>query len=201
MKIYNNLEQGSTEWHDVRAGKLTASTAQPIATAGRGLETLVYEIMALKYSSGEYDSYKNADMERGNELEASAAGIYEMETGKQLEVIGFAELNEYVGCSPDRQIKGENGGVEIKCKKDSKYLRALIEKKIDKCYIWQMQMQMLVMGWDFVDFVDYNPNFTKNINITRIKKDKKMQEKLEIGIVKGIKLIKEIGKNYKKITK
>jgi len=181
--------QGSPEWFSIRKGKLTASNAQAIATAGKGLETLVYDILAEKYSSAIPVSYTNEDMERGHELEEAARQIYELERGVKIEQVGFVELDEYTGASPDGLI-GTDGLVEIKCKKDSVYLRALIENDIDSKYKWQLQMQLLVTGRGWVDFVDYCPNFTKSMNITRIEKDPEMQEKLKIGIEEGKKLLK-----------
>lgn len=181
--------QGSPEWFSIRKGKLTASNAQAIATAGKGLETLIYDILAEKYSSAEPVSYSNEDMERGKELEEQARQMYELERGVKIEQIGFIELDEYTGASPDGKIAGQNGGVEIKCKKDSVYIRAIIEGKIDSKYEWQTQMQMLIAGWDYIDFIDYNPNFSKSMNITRITKDPEMQEKLKAGIEEGKKLL------------
>ena len=56
-----------------------------------------------------------------------------------------------------------------------------------------MQMQMLVTGRKWCDFVSYNPNFTDNpIIIIRVYPDKEMQDKLKEGIEKGTKRIKEI---------
>lgn len=195
MKLHN-LKQGTPEWFEVRKGKLTASNAQAIATGGKGLETLVYEILAEKYSSAEPINYTNADMERGHKLEEQARQMYELENGLKIIQVGFAELDEFTGASPDGLI-GEDGLIEIKCKKDSVYIRALIEGGIDSKYEWQMQMQMLVTDRKWVDFVDYNPNFTKSMNITRIVADPKKQEKLREGIEKGKTLLIEKDKLYK----
>jgi len=194
MKLHNH-EQGSPEWFACRAGKLTASRAQAIATAGKGLETLIYETLAEKHSSGEHQSFTNADIESGHELEGVARDLYEFETGNKVEQVGFIEMNEYVGCSPDGLI-GEDGMLEIKSKKDAVYLRAIIESKIDSGYIWQCQMQLLVSGRKWVDFVDYSPNMKPNLNITRIYPDPEKQEKLKAGIKKGIEMMKEVEKKY-----
>jgi putative phage-type endonuclease len=194
MKIYH-IEQGSPEWFDIRKGKLTASKAQAIASNGKGLETLCYELLAEKYSSAVWESYSNEDMERGKLLEEQAREMYELETGNKIEIIGFVETDEYTGCSPDGFI-GKDGLIEIKCKKDTTYFRAIIEEKIDTGYEWQVQMQLLLTGRKFVDFVDYCPNYKKSINITRIKADKDMQDKITKGLEAGRKMLKEIEKKY-----
>jgi putative phage-type endonuclease len=194
MKIHN-IEQGSPEWFDIRKGKLTASKAQAIASNSKGLETLCYELLAEKYSSAVWESYSNDDMERGKLLEEQAREMYELETGNKIEKIGFVETDEYTGCSPDGFI-GKDGLIEIKCKKDTTYFRAIIEEKIDTGYEWQVQMQLLLTGRKWVDFVDYNPNYKKSMNITRIKADKDMQDKITKGLEAGRKMLKEIEKKY-----
>lgn len=200
MKIHYDIIQGTPEWRRLRAGKLTASNAQAIATAGKGLETLIYETLAEKHSSGEYSDYTNEDMERGKELEDMARQMYELETGNKVTQAGFIELDEYTGCSPDGLV-GEAGMIEIKCRKDSVYLRALIEGLIDIKAKWQVQMALLVSGRKWIDYIEYNPNFVKSMNITRIYPDAEMRIKLEEGITEGKKLLAEAEKKYKKLIK
>lgn len=198
MKIYNDIEQGSPEWFDVRKGKLTASKAQAIGNNGKGLETLCYELLAEKYSTAQPEYYTNEDMERGKQLEEQARQMYELQTGNKIEKIGFVEIDEYTGCSPDGFI-GKDGLIEIKCKKDSTYFRALVDETIGSEYVWQVQMQMFLTGRKWVDFVDYNPNYKKPMNIRRIEADKEMQAKIEAGLQAGKKLIRHIEKQYQKL--
>src|SRR3989304_2454768 len=191
MKIYDKLEQGSEEWFKVRLGKLTASDAQAIATNGKGLETLVYQKVAELMTGKAPESYTNADMERGHELEALARNSYELETGILVKQIGFIELDEFVGCSPDGLI-AEEGLQEIKCKNDANFVKFLYSKSIDPEHEWQMQMQMLVTGRKWVDYVLFNPNFKKGTIITKIARRDDMIKKLEAGITKGREMIQTI---------
>ena len=188
------MEQGTDEWFEVRKGKMTASHAQAIASAGKGLETYVWGVVAEAFSSGEKEFYSNTDMARGNELEEVAISMYELEKGVETSVIGFVEHNEYVGASPDRVV--EDGLIEVKCPNDVNFLKILLEKKIDSKYEWQMQMQMFVTGKKWVDFVAYNPNFEKSLFIKRVNIDPVKQEKLKIGIETGIEMIKVLKSKY-----
>lgn len=192
MKIYN-IEQGTSEWLELRKGKMTASHAQAIGNNGKGLDTYILDMMAESFSSGEYENYTNQHIDRGNELEEQARIIYELQTEQTVEQIGFVEYNEYSGCSPDGLI-GKNGLIEIKCLSDKKHFRLILNgvKEIDSSYIWQMQMQMLVTGRKWVDFVAYNPNFEKSLVIHRIEADLEIHEKLKKGIDAGIEKIKQI---------
>lgn len=200
MKIYTNLEQKSDEWLRIRSGKLTASKAQAIATGGKGLQTLCLETVAEYYSSAVKEQIENEHIQRGNELEAEARTVYEMETGNRVIEIGFVELNEYVGCSPDGIINGQKVGVEIKCPSDRVYLDVLLNKTIDPKYFAQMQMQMLVCEWEACDYTVYNPNFEICICIQRVYPDEDYRKKLTAGIEKGTEIIKDLHEKMRKIN-
>jgi hypothetical protein len=190
IKIHN-CEQGSDEWFKVRELKLTASHATAIGNAGKGLESYVTEMMAYHYSFAGKESYSNDDLDRGNELEPIARSLYELQTDKKVEQVGFVELNEYVGCSPDGLIE-KDGGLEIKSPNDVNYYKILRdgEKQIDSGYMWQVQMNLLITDRKWWDLVYYNPNFKQNLIIFRIYPDKEKQELLKVGLEKGIELIK-----------
>lgn len=193
MKIHNKLEQGTDEWFAIRKGKMTASHGQEIGNNGKGLNTYIEKMMAEFYSSGEKEFYTNKDMERGNELEDQARSVYAFDEGVVVEEVGFIELHEYAGCSPDGLV-GDNGMVEIKCPNDPTYFKHLIdgEKAIASKYIWQMQLQMMIAERQWCDYVAYNPNFEQSIFIKRIVADEVKFKKLSIGLEIGIEKIKLI---------
>jgi len=183
MKIHN-VEQGSKEWHELRKGKMTASHAQAIGANGAGLKTYILQMMSEYYSQAKREDYTNADLERGHELEPHAREVYEMMTGKKVEQVGFIEVDEYVGCSPDGLID-DDGGIEIKCPNDKNYFKLLIDQKVDSKYVWQIQMNMLVTGRTWWHAVFFNPNFEKSIIIVPIKIDEEAQKKLSEGLRAG----------------
>lgn len=191
MIIHDTLQQGTPEWLTMRLGKFTASDAQAIANNGKGLETLVFEKVAEKMTGKTKDQYTNEDIERGNELEALARNSYELETGIVAKQVGFIELSEWIGCSPDGLI-AEDGMLEIKCKNDANYVRYLFDKKIDPAHAWQMQMQMFVAERKWVDYVIFNPNFQKGIQIVRVERNEEDIKKIAEGLKKGEEMAKEI---------
>lgn len=201
MKVHK-IQQQTPEWFAVRALKMTASHAQAIATNGKGLETYTDEVVSSYYSSAERELYSNADMDRGNELEPIARGVYELETGCEVEEVGFIEYDKYTGCSPDGLV-GTDGGIEIKALSDIVYFRHLMNgpDEIDTKYIWQVQMNLLITGRAWWDFVAYNPNYQKSIFIHRIYPDKDAQEKLLKGLDVGKKQIISKCDKMKKILK
>ena len=191
MKTYNDIQQGTPEWFDIRIGKFTASDAQAIANNGKGLDTLVYEKAAEILTHKVKEAYTNDDMERGKELEEQARNAYELETGTVVTRVGFVEKSERVGCSPDGMI-GEDGLQEIKCFNDAKFVRYMVQRDIDSEHEWQMQMQMLVTERKYVEYVVFNPNFPKPVIITKIERDETKIERLRIGLESAQEKLAEI---------
>lgn len=193
MKTYKAIEQGSPEWFEIRKLKLTASNAQAIGNNGKGLDTLVTEMMAEYYSTAEKENFTSKDIERGKELEEYAREMYELEKDVEVEQVGFIEDNEYVGFSPDGLV-GRDGLVEFKALNDVGHYKLIRNvngwKEIDTKYLWQCQMQLLISKREWCDLVFYNPNFKESLFIFRVTPDEENQEALKVGIKRGIELIK-----------
>ena len=198
MKIYKDINQGSPEWFEIRVGKVTASHAQAIGNNGKGLENYILEVVAEMFSSSEKEHYSNEHTERGNELEPIARSMYELQKNIEVEEIGFAEYNDFVGCSPDGLV-GKYGMIEIKCPDDKTYFNLLMNEKIDNAYIWQCQMNMLILERKWCDLVFYNPNFEKSMKIFRLEPDKEMFSKLKEGFEKAEAEITRLVSKYKEI--
>jgi len=204
MKIYM-MEQKSKDWFEIRRWKLTASNWQAIWNVWKWLDTYVVEVMSDYYSSWVEDNFISRDMQKGIDLEPLAREEYELVTGNKVTEVGFIEYDEYVWCSPDGLV-GEDGWVEIKCLKDTNYFKIILngESEIDTKHIWQMQMNMLITGRQWWDYVVYCPNYERNIITFRIYPDSKQQAKLlewfEIGKQK-IEAIKKIIGTPNKVEK
>lgn len=200
MKIHN-VEQGTDEWFDLRNKyPLTASEAQAIGNAGKGLETLVWNKLAERHSTAEKVRYSNVDTDRGNELEPQARSIYELETGNKVTEVGFvtnSKISKVGGASPDGLV-GEDGLLEIKCLDDVSHFKLIVngEKEINSKYLWQVQMQMLFTDRKWAIIFYYNPNFTKSTIQFKIGRDEEKIEKLRIGLSAGLKMIEEKENSY-----
>lgn len=190
MEVYN-FEQRSPEWYEIRKGRMTASKASCIAKADSGLDTYIIEIMSEYFSIAPKEMYINDDMQRGIDLEPEAKLVYELEKSVTVEPIGFVIYNEYAGASPDGLVD-DDGLIEIKCPKDTTYTKLLYDEKIKPDYVWQMQMQMLITGRKWCDFVAYNDHYDKNVFIKRVERDEEKIQKLIEGITKGGQLIEKI---------
>ena len=199
MKIYKNIIQYSDEYWRLRQGRLTASNASTVANNGNGLKSYVISILADKYSNN-HDSYKSKDMIRGTELEPYARDTYEIETGNKVEQVGMITEGKYVSCSPDGLI-GKDIGLEIKCVNKVKYFKLLVngEKEIEKKHWWQCQFSLMVSKRKYWHLTYYHPDFEKSLTIFKIKPNEEAFAKLKEGIKRGIELLKEYDKKFKKL--
>lgn len=199
MKIYYDIKQGTDEWYQVKKGKMTASHATAIMANGKGLRSLIEEIITDLYSTDNYPEFtnrlSNKHVDRGNEYEAKARTIYELETGNKVTQVGFVELDEYAGASPDGLV-GDNGLIEIKNPANKEFMRLALTGKIDSNHLNQMQMQMYVTGREWCDYFVFNPNYEPCYFKKRVYADQNEFSRLMQGLQEGRKLIKE----YRNIT-
>lgn len=109
-----DVEQGSLEWKQARAGIPTASRFSDVMAKGEGKVRGKYlRQLAGELVTGEpMETYSNDHMIRGKEREAEAREKYAFLTGTQPQLVGFA-VNGIAGCSPDSLV-GEDGMLEIK---------------------------------------------------------------------------------------
>jgi len=191
MQIIRDVEQGSEKWFKLRELRMTASHAQSIAAAGKGLDTYIRtRIQNYKLGQGS-PIFINDAIENGIKLEPEARSMYEITKGIETRQVGFVIYNDYVGCSPDMLICKKGLG-EIKCPTDRVFLRYLKDKIINTKYLWQMQMQMMICERSWCDYIVYNPHFLENIIVKRVYADTAMFQKLKAGLVIGTELIKEL---------
>jgi predicted phage-related endonuclease len=195
MKIYD-FEQGSEEWLKVRLGKITASDFHILMGNSQTKDTLLYKKAAERITgvASDGDKFASVHTERGKELESEARQAYELETGNIVEQVGFIELDEFVGCSPDGLIQG--GGVEIKCKDNHGHLKAVTKKWIDPEHRTQLQFNMYVKDAGFWDYCLYNPNFSNSLYIERVARDEEYIKKIQETIIDCNSTIQKIIKQF-----
>ena len=200
MQVHN-FEQHSDDWYKIRLGKFTASHASTIANSGKGLETLCFDLAAEILTKHKKDTFQSPAMEQGNLLENQARTLFELQTGLEVEQVGFVEEDEFCGCSPDGLILNRTSGIEIKCPQDNTFARYLFDEKIKPEYYGQMQMQMMLMSCDYWYYVVFNPNFDEQIKIRKVLADKIYQEKLRDGINRGKAFLQHILSTIKEHSK
>lgn len=155
----HNIEQGTNEWHQIRKGKITGTTLKSIMGTPKARQEAIYEIIAERLTVGVEEDYENA-MERGTRLEPDAIAMFELESGKSVERIGFAEddNNPLIANSPDGLI-GENEAVEAKCMGGKNHVKMWLTNKVPDEYEWQVVQYFIVNEkLEKLYFIGYNPD-------------------------------------------
>lgn len=152
-----NCEQGTPEWYAARAGIPTASMFATVMAKGEGKTRAKYLYqLAGEIITGEpMESFSNAHMERGKEMEAEARDTYAFVHGVRPEQIGFIR-NGTKGCSPDSLI-GADGMCEIKTKLPHLQIEVLLRGSCPPEHKAQCQGALWVAEREWIDFVSYWP--------------------------------------------
>lgn len=172
--IVHDVEQGSEAWLQLRLGMPTSSEFHRIVTPKGKLSTqarryaiwLVTEQL-LNRSLQAIDHLEW--VERGKLMESEAVRLYEFENDVRTWPVGFITTDDgRIGCSPDRLIGGAGpagganaglaglAGLEIKCPAPHTHMEYLLDGFGDD-YMPQVQGQMLVAGFEYVDRMSYHP--------------------------------------------
>lgn len=118
-----DCEQGSEEWFTLRLGMPTASNFSTIMASGKDGGASKTRAKLLRQLAGEIltgvpaETYSNAHMQRGKDMEAEIRENYAFTRGVEPTLIGFVRRalprGRFVGCSPDSLI-GDDGVLEVK---------------------------------------------------------------------------------------
>lgn len=159
MSNYKEIIQGTSEWHQARLGRGTASKANDMcaATSTAAYQNYLWQLVAERLTGQQEESYTNADMQRGTEKEPIARAAYEAHTGEFVTQTGFwlHPTIEWLGASPDGLV-GDDGLIEIKCPRTSTHLKYCKDNKPPTQYKRQMIIQLMCTGRKWVDFVSFD---------------------------------------------
>lgn len=157
------VQQGTSEWHHLRLGKVTASRVADILaktktgpSASRG--NYLIELALQRVTKTIEESYTNAAMEWGTQTEPQARVAYEVATNNFVDQVAFIDHPTIAGfgCSPDGLV-GNDGLIEIKCPNSATHWGYIKANKPPEKYFIQMQAQMAVTGAKWCDFVSFDP--------------------------------------------
>lgn len=155
------VDQGTEEWHRARAGIPTASRFKDVLANGRGGEPsktrrkYLYELAGEIISGEPMETYSNAHMDRGKEMEAEARALYEFMTDTAAQQVGFIRRGR-AGCSPDALI-GDDGMAEIKTKLPSIMVETILSGRFPPAHKAQVQGQLWIAEREWCDLVAYYP--------------------------------------------
>jgi hypothetical protein len=164
--------QGSPEWHQLRLGKATGSNISKIRAkikTGWGASRAEYKTqLVLERITGKpTEFFVTGPMKDGTEREPVARSLYCQLFNREVIEVPFVDhsLIEMSGSSPDGLIVGENAGIEIKCQQPKGHLEVLKGAPIPDAHMQQMQWLMACSGMDFVDYINFNPDFPEHLQL------------------------------------
>lgn len=173
------IVQGSTDWHAMRLGKVTASrVADVIAKTKTGYSTTranyAAELLCERLTGNPTACFINDAMRWGTDQEPFARQAYIEATGNEVFETSFVDHPEIAmsGASPDGLV-GSVGLVEIKCPNTATHLETLDGAGIPDKYRVQMLWQMACTGRDWCDFVSFDPRLPPGLqlHIERVERD------------------------------
>ena len=182
-------EQRTEEWFLERCGFTTASQFKSVLAKGKAggpsttrknyMAQLVCELLTGRPG----ESFSNAAMQRGTDLEPFARMKYEEVTGIVVVEQGFLKHAEIrAGASPDGFA--DDGMVEIKCPNQGTHHDTLLHG-MDSGHLPQVQGQMWITGRPWVDFVSFDDRFPPEMQlyIQRIMRDDAYIHSLEREVI------------------
>jgi len=196
MIIHDCKQRGHT-WRSLRAGRITGTSFKTMANGTEaGRERLCKRIAdERRHGYVAKEGFISKAMQWGIELEAEAREMFEIAMGLQVEEVGFCEIDDLLGFSPDGIIEGQ-AGLEIKCPEPQTHFKYLKEgrKAWRGAYWWQVQGGLWGSGFQRWHFESYCPDFPAQeiTYIDNVDPDPEAFEKLEAGAEFCRKRIAEI---------
>lgn len=203
LRVYEELEQGTPEWIQARAGILTASVIGQLITpstvkpsksdTARG----VMEALLAERITGHVELIPpSADMERGTLDEPFARDLYAEHHAPVAEV-GFMVREEanghQCGYSPDGLV-GDEGLIEIKSRKPKIQLRTILDNAVPAANMAQLQCGLYVTGRAWIDYVSYAGGWP--LYVKRVHPDEQWQEAIANAVAAYETFASVMGEHY-----
>jgi hypothetical protein len=190
-----DVQQRTTEWQELRRGKITGSEFSKVQAHGKGRRDLILRVALQRLGYGTREAFGGTEHTwRGIELEPEARRVYEEMSGQKVLEIGFHDLPceedsflaGFVGCSPDGVCQ-DGGFIEIKCPSDENFDGQA--QKVPSKYLHQIKFNAFVMDRSWCDLVIYNRN--RGIRVHRIEFSEEDREAVRQELLAAIEEVKE----------
>lgn len=194
-----DLVQGTPEWLAARAGSLGASQigdalAKTKSGWGASRANVKARLVTERITGSPVETFSNAAMQRGTELEPQARAMYGFVTGHDVAEVGIVLHPTIKGThsSPDG-LCGEDGLVELKCCGAARHIELLTGSPPEDRYIKQCHWQMACTGREWADLAYFHPDFPgeMQLHIQRIERDADLIAELEGEVSKFLAEVDE----------
>ena len=195
MKMLNSFEQGSPEWKQARAGKVTASRANDArdrlksgAASGKQI-AYACQVALERVSHQPADAtFENWQMREGHVQEPIARAAYERRTGNLVDEVGaFATDDDLFLYSPDGLIDCD-GLLEVKTLFSPERIMTIVGNGDVSDFIDQCMFGLWLTGRQWIDLVVWVPSL-EHLTIKRIYRDEDYIEAMETDLMAFSRLV------------
>lgn len=200
VEFFNDVEQRSNPWLELRRGLPTASKFSLVMASGKDGEDSkgrqkYMDLLAGEIVSGQVaETFRSEAMERGNRMEPEARAWYERSRFITLTKVGFVRRtvvcalgNDFkIGASPDSQVSAKKG---LEVKTVAPHLLGRIKQKgaagFPTEHRAQLQGTMFVAGWEQMDLVLYYTGWPRPLVFTLDRDDiyiARLKDELELFV-------------------
>lgn len=176
--------QGTPEWHAARLGIPTASEFKVLLSGTKDAKdkktrtTYMHKLAGEILTGQPMESYTNANMERGHEMEDEARQVYAFMKDCEPTRVGFIRSGNK-GCSPDSLI-GSAGMLEIKTALPHILIDRLLHDQFPSEHKAQCQGQLWVAEREWVDIAIYWPGLP--LYVKRATRDEAYIKEIAEGV-------------------
>ena len=195
MKMLNSFEQGTPEWKQARAGKVTASRAKDArdrlksgAPSGKQI-AYACQVALERVSGAPADmTFENWQMREGHVQEPIARAAYERLTGNLVDEVGaFATDDDLFLYSPDGLIDGD-GLLEVKTLFSPERIMTIVGNGDTSDFEDQCMFGLWLTGRQWIDLVVWVPSL-EHLSIHRITRNENAIEALEADLMAFARLV------------
>lgn len=173
MKVIDNLEQGTQEWHDARRCKVSGTKLKNVMGTSLNQFDLIADLIAEKGTEQSKTFRATEEMERGSAEEIFAIKSFEKQTGKKITQVGMCVSSEedWITLSPDGLIANAEGkfteAVEIKSPNSATVIKYKLANMVDEKELGLTASKMPFLGipaeykWQCVHYFIVNPDLRK----------------------------------------
>ncbi len=207
-----DLIQGSPEWLAARAGSLGASSmgdalAKTKTGWGASRANLKARIVTERITGQPVETFTNAAMQRGNDLEPQARAMYSFHSGHDVTEVGIIPHPKikHSHCSPDGLI-GDDGMVEIKCCGAARHIEMLTDSPPEDRYIKQCLWQMACTGRKWVDLTYFHPDLPEAMQLVihRIERNEaliiEMEDEVSAFLAEVAATVEDLEARYMRVA-
>lgn len=190
-----DIVQGSDAWIKRRLGKATGSRIIDIVSKtksgpSKSRSDYMTELLLERLTGEQANKFKSADMIWGTQTEPQARRAYAFYNDADVIEVGFVDHPRIAnsGASPDGLV-GDDGLIEIKCRKSANHLETLITQKVPEMYLPQIQFQLACTGRAWCDYVSFDPRMPEEMRlfVKRVERDEVFIATMESEVEKFLK--------------